>query len=182
MKGREWAYFFHMIEESKPYLMDVTIRTMRRKDISSVQQVATESWHDTYAEIIPERIRNRFLQSAYDNNTLRRRMKYSHMIVAEVNHEVVGFAQFSRPDEANNSLLNAIYIYPHYQGKGIGSKLLQAGINRLETAKAIYLHVEKGNDQGIQFYQARDFEVVAETEEQFIGHQLQTIQMVLKLK
>lgn len=161
--------------------MKALIRKMDVDDIEAVQQVATESWHDTYEGIIPRDIQDRFLQSVYSGGMLKSRMKRSYMFVAEVNGEVVGFANFSFVDQSKRSLLNAIYIYPHFQGKGIGTTLLEAGIAQLENVKSIYLHVEKGNEAGINFYKAKNFEIVAEINEEFVGHSLKTVQMVLKL-
>lgn len=161
--------------------METFIRKMTPEDIEDVQRVAKASWHDTYEGIIPIDIQDRFLRAAYSEQMLIDRMNRSYMIVAEMAGKIIGFANFSYPDEAKKSLLNAIYLYPHIQGKGIGTQLLQTGIDELDDVQSIHLHVEKANETGIQFYKAKNFEIVDKIEEDFAGHTLQTIQMVLRV-
>ncbi|MCO0601482.1 GNAT family N-acetyltransferase, partial [Peribacillus butanolivorans] len=68
-----------------------------------------------------------------------------------------------------------------YQGKGIGTALLKEGIKNLEGAKEIFINVEKDNQIGTTFYKAIGLEVVSEFDDNFDGHILKTVRMVLKL-
>ena len=161
--------------------MKYTIRKMQKEDISSVQHVAKTSWNSTYEGIIPLAIQERFLNSAYNNEMMLRRLKHSFLFVAEVDEKVVGFANFSPVKEEGEVELGAIYLYPEYQGMGIGTSLLREGIEGIEGVKKIYINVEKDNNSGITFYNAKGFEVVSEFEDDFEGHILKTVRMVLKV-
>lgn len=66
--------------------------------------------------------------------------------------------------------LAAIYLYPEIQGKGIGTALLQQAVKDLEGIKEIYINVEKENKIGMNFYEAKEFEIVNESDEEFNGH------------
>ncbi len=50
-----------------------------------------------------------------------------YSFVAEVENNIVGFANFSSVREDGKVELWAIYVHPEQQGRGIGSALLQKG-------------------------------------------------------
>lgn len=91
---------------------------------------------------------------------------------------VIGFANFTQVKANGTCELGAIYLYPAYQGRGIGTALLQKGIQELAGLQKLYLHVEKKNKIGLRFYKAKGFKTVQTYEENFGGLWLQTIQMV----
>jgi ribosomal protein S18 acetylase RimI-like enzyme len=153
---------------------------MQKDDILAVQQIAKVSWHDTYEGIIPLEIQESFLKSAYSDDMMLRRLEGSFMFVAEVSNGIVGFANYSPVREDGKVELGAIYIHPEYQGKGIGSSLLQTGID-LEGVKEIFINVEKENKIGMTFYKAKGFEIFSEFDDVFDGHTLKTVRMVLSI-
>lgn len=55
------------------------------------------------------------------------------------------------------------------------------GINNIDGAKEILVNVEKDNEVGINFYKASGFEVISEFDDDFDGHILKTVRMVLKV-
>lgn len=157
------------------------IRTMNNEDIAQVQDVAKKSWNSTYEGIIPLEIQEKFLKAAYNDERMKQRLERSFIFVAEVDGSIVGFANFSPVSDEGKADLGAIYLYPEYQGKGIGSVLLKQGINELEGIKEIYINVEKDNKIGKNFYDAKGFEVVKEFDDTFEGHTLKTVRMVLSV-
>ncbi|MBS4195957.1 GNAT family N-acetyltransferase [Lederbergia citri] len=161
--------------------MEYIIRKMNEEDIKEVQKVAGTSWNHTYKDIIPIEVQEKFLRSAYSDEMMQRRLKHTLMYVVVVDGKIVGFANFSRVDDSGIAELFAIYIYPEYQGKGIGTSLLKEGINNLENVKEIYMNVEKDNNNGKTFYNSKGFEVVSHVDEDFDGYILKTIRMVLRV-
>ncbi|MDW0109698.1 GNAT family N-acetyltransferase [Sporosarcina aquimarina] len=157
--------------------MDFIIRAMTIKDTTQVQQVAAASWHATYDGIIPLNIQNQFLKNAYSESMMARRIANSIVIVAEQQGKVVGFANFTQVDQAGESELAAIYLLPEAQGQGLGTALLLKGFEQLSGVKTIVLTVEKENEIGKTFYEAKGFHVMDEFEEDFDGHKLQSIRM-----
>ncbi len=154
---------------------------MKKKDISQVQHVARVSWNSTYEGIIPLEIQNNFLKKAYSYKVLKRKLKYSMMLVAEVHGKIVGFANYSHVSTEGSTLLGAIYIFPEFQGYGIGTAFLKEGVKIFDDVKEIQLNVEKHNLVGMRFYEAKGFERISETEEDFNGHTIHTINMKLKI-
>lgn len=161
--------------------MNYNIRPMQMKDINQVQSVAKTSWNATYEGIIPYEIQESFLRYAYNDVTMIGRMKNSLLLVAESNAVVIGFANFFELAHQGQIELAAIYLDPAFQGKGIGTALLNEGINSTENVKELYINVEKDNEIGKGFYLARGFKVVKEFEEDFDGHKLQSIRMMLEM-
>lgn len=159
--------------------MVATIRTMHYEDIQQVQEVAKKSWNATYEGIIPLEVQEKFLNAAYNDERMKQRLERSFIFVAEVDGNIIGFANFSPVSDEGKAELGAIYLYPEYQGKGIGSTLLQQGINDLDGIKEIYINVEKDNQIGKNFYDAKGFQVVKEFDDDFDGHILKTVRMVL---
>lgn len=155
------------------------IRKMKFEDITQVQHIAKISWHATYDGIIPLHVQTNFLRVAYHEEMLERRMHQSYMIVCEIDGEIIGFANFSLVNKAKEVELAAIYLDPLHQGKGVGTALLQAGLNHLSPVNKVYLNVEKENKIGRQFYEAKGFKLVKEFDDHFDGHVLKTVRMVL---
>lgn len=161
--------------------MDVIIRNMEEKDIRAVQLVAKLSWNATYEGIIPLEIQSRFLKLAYSVETLKKRLSNSFLYVAQYKNKIIGFANFSPVTKDGETELGAIYLFPKYQGKGIGTALLNYGISNLQGVKEVYLHVEKNNTVGISFYQAKGFQKVDEFDDYLFEHKIQTIRMCLRV-
>ncbi|HDX9577132.1 TPA: GNAT family N-acetyltransferase [Bacillus pseudomycoides] len=159
--------------------MNFVIREMKEEDIPSVQYVAKTSWNDTYKDIIPEVVQEKFLGHAYSDDMMKQRLQHSHFFVGEVDGEVVGFANFSPIKYQNEAELGAIYLLPTYQGSGMGTALLRKGITKLEGVKKIYINVESENKTGKAFYNAKGFAVVDAFEDDFDGYMLKTLRMVL---
>ncbi|WP_461200548.1 GNAT family N-acetyltransferase [Anoxybacillus sp. TBDG-1] len=155
------------------------IRKMKQEDIKQVQYIAKITWNATYEGIIPSDAQKNFLKSAYSDERMKQRLQHSTLFVAEVENSIVGFANFSSIREDGEVELWAIYVHPEQQGRGIGSALLQKGI-QIDGANKIYVNVEKDNQIGKSFYEAKGFEVVKEFDEEFDGHMLKTVRMVLK--
>lgn len=161
-------------------ILEFNIRNMQVHDIQQVQHVAKKSWHSTYEGIIPFEIQENFLQFAYSVEMMHKRVEQSFIFVSEVAGQIVGFADFLPVKEGEGELA-AIYLYPEYQGKGMGTALLQTGIKHSIGLKELFINVEKENDRGTTFYKAKGFEVVSEFDEDFDGHVLKTVRMVLKI-
>lgn len=175
-----WKQLHDVLMERQMH-MTTTIRTMQEKDIVAVQEVARTTWNSTYEEIIPLDVQANFLNMAYNPDQLKKRMEGSLFLVAEEMGRIIGFANFSfvQPDGAAE--LGAIYLHPQFQGKGLGTALMEEGIRLLPGVKSIFINVEKENWSGLSFYAAKGFQVVEEFNEDFDGHMLKTVRMELKL-
>ncbi|WP_216827385.1 GNAT family N-acetyltransferase [Alkalihalobacterium elongatum] len=158
---------------------ETVIRKATSEDIIELQKIAKETWHHTYEGLIPRDVQDQFIASAYSHENLEMRIIKSLFLVASVDNNVIGFANFFIKNTYAN--LGAIYIYPYAQGKGIGSNLLIRGIDELKNVPKIYVEVEAGNDVGETFYKAKGFQLVEEYDDEVYGHTLKTKRLVLNL-
>ncbi|GGM18491.1 N-acetyltransferase [Paraliobacillus quinghaiensis] len=161
--------------------MNVIIREMVKEDIKEVQDVAKASWNATYEGIISREIQERFLNAAYNNEMMEKRLEATILLVAEIENDIVGFANFSSIVREGKAELSAIYLKSEHQSKGIGTALLQEGVKKLENVREIYVDVEKENEAGKTFYDAKGFKTVEEFDDNFDGQILKTVRMVLKV-
>ena len=159
--------------------MAIQIRKAEIEDISSIQYIAKKSWNDTYKELIPVPIQEKFLKEAYSDEFMIKRVQQSLLMVAEDKVKLVGFANAFI--KGNKGELSAIYLLPEVQRQGIGSQLLEAMITKLNDINEIYVEVEKGNLIGERFYEAKGFKLVREYEDDFYGHTLQTKRLILNV-
>lgn len=161
--------------------MSFQIRDMKEEDIKEVQQVAKTSWNDTYRGLIPEYIQENFLNSAYSDEMMKRRLAVSSLYVAEADGKIVGFTNFSKVKEGGKVELGAIYLLPVIQGKGVGTALVNEGIEKAKNASKVFINVEKENEKGVNFYKAKDFKTLSEFEEDLEGHMTTMVRMVKDL-
>ncbi|MBW7977864.1 GNAT family N-acetyltransferase [Bacillus velezensis] len=179
-KGRaSFSSFF--IKKREANQVKPMIRAMKTNDIKQVRQVAERSWHHTYEGIIPRHIQDQFLESVYQDEMMERRLLHSLFFVAEEEGRVLGFANATPVQKDGNAELTAIYIDPDCQGNGIGTALLKECIRQSGGVKKLYVHAEKENRIALSFYQAKGFQWVCEFEEDFKGHTLQTVKLVLNI-
>ncbi|WP_088006445.1 GNAT family N-acetyltransferase [Indiicoccus explosivorum] len=159
--------------------MTVTIRKAEQEDIPGIQRTAKISWQNTYRALIPSHVQEQFIENAYSDEMMQKRLERSILIVAEEDGEIIGFANgFTNSEKAE---LAAIYLLPEVQGRGIGTRLLEAVVLNLDGYQELFVEVEKGNDRGEQFYEAKGFRFVREYEDELFGHKLRTKQLVLPI-
>ena len=141
------------------------IRDIQPGDFLAIRRVAGETWADTYRGIVPEGVQAEFMRRAYSEESLARRMDEGVFLVADLNEEVVGFADFY--SDSGEARLGAIYVLPNEQGRGAGTRLLEAGASRFPADMRITLRVERDNLSARRFYEAHGFRETGEFTEDF---------------
>jgi ribosomal protein S18 acetylase RimI-like enzyme len=157
----------------------VEVRDAGVDDVPAIQRVARTTWDHTYRESIPASVRAEFVSQAYSNYALRRRMESNFFLVAAEGWEILGFADFGSLSETEAEL-EAIYVLPEMQGRGIGARLLEAGIGRFPPRTRFVLRVERDNTRAQLFYEAHGFRRKGEHAEDFYGHVVHEVEMVLR--
>lgn len=158
------------------------IRQMTIQDISYVQKIAHETWKSTYAGILPEQIQTSFLNRAYSNEMMLKRMEKTYIVVAECEGVPIGYANFTKTDEDGDSELTALYVLPAYQHAGYGGKLLKMAISMIPDAKQLFVYVDGRNRIGRSFYEKQGFQLLKVFEEEFEGYPVETAQYVFVIE
>lgn len=158
------------------------IRRMTIQDISHVQQIAHETWKTTYEGILPEHLQTSFLNRAYSNEMMLKRMEKTCILIAECEGVPIGYANFTLADEDGDSELTALYILPSHQQTGYGGKLLQTALSLLPDAQQLFVYVDGRNQIGRSFYEKQGFQLLEVFDEEFEGHPVETAQYVLVIE
>ena len=113
-----------------------------------------------YAGIIPREVERRMLDSCYSLQSLSRALAAngSSCFVAESSGEVIGFAQFVRRSTESVELTR-IYVLPERQRRGIGMRLLDAGLAEFaeEGLRQVTVQVECDDHNGRRYYERAGF-------------------------
>ena len=98
------------------------------------------------------------------------RKKGSYVVLAEFNHRIVAFG--ITVTLRNQMHLVTLDVLPDFQGKKIGSLLLNHILNRarLDKIERIDLEVAEDNSKAIRFYRSRGFRAVKRLKEYYANN------------
>lgn len=134
--------------------MAYVVRRCTAEDAAQVAAVARRTWHATYAEIIPEAVRNAFLDQHYNHDLIARQAASGRMVflvAADDAGAIVGYGKAAHRKEPGDAELLAIYALPEHQGRGAGGQLLAAVLLSLAASRPVerlYVQVERDNAVG----------------------------------
>ncbi|SDF81832.1 Ribosomal protein S18 acetylase RimI [Halorubrum xinjiangense] len=139
------------------------------------------SWREAYDNILPEPVLDAMTVDPTPEEVEGWAEGFgdddSAVFVAVVDGTVRGFVDvrwgeentksFVGPDEAD---VKAIYVHPDWWGEGVGTALLDRGLDALpDRVEAVRLEAFADNDVGAGFYEARGFERVETDETEIAG-------------
>lgn len=141
------------------------IREAFPHDAEAMREVQRITWLATYPNeaygITKEDIEARFREDPETAKERQDRRRQSvctapfHSWVALKEMSIIGFC-IVKQDEHEN-LVQALYVLPDFQSKGIGKRLLQTALDWLGAEKEVVLNVASYNEKAIAFYHAFGF-------------------------
>lgn len=144
----------------------VEIRPARQTDLPIVAELARLIWRRCYAGMISEAQIEYMLASRYDPVPLASdvdsgRLAYTLLLV---DGEVVAFSAHGPADDPRELKLNQLYVHPDWQGRGLGSQLIEhvSSIARALGRAALVLTVNRRNARAQAAYRRHGFLVRAE--------------------
>lgn len=149
----------------------VKIRKATIEDVPKIQKIASMAWYDTYAKIMEAGTIAKFLEAAYNDERLERRIADSLFLVAENEDEVIGFANFINGTEL---FLSSIFVNPAFQRHHVGADLLEEGLKNFDEYDELFVEVASNNEHARSFYAKTGFELVREYEEELFGETVTT--------
>lgn len=140
-------------------------------DFPAIALVAQAAWRDTYTST-PASVQAQMMEHFYSPEALRRALHRpgSQFLVAVLDGEVVGFAAFvvAEPSVVE---LSRLYVLPSFQGRGIGTALLNRGEGRLPPdTRTLRVAVDSENQRARRFYERRGFGPCGENVVPAAGH------------
>lgn len=154
----------------------VSIRQATPTDAPTIQDVARESWHAAYDDLLGPATVEETIDEWYERPSLetsiddaRNRADAAFLVAEDATDGIVGFVHVipSREEPSVGSLLR-IYVRPRSWGDGVGTALLES----LEAAVGpafdrLRLLVLAENEVGVSFYESNGFERIEARESEF---------------
>jgi ribosomal protein S18 acetylase RimI-like enzyme len=146
--------------------MGITIRPWRKSDLESIRSITWRSWISAYASFIPESDLRFHLDTTYTEASLLRMFDDPLIqgFVAEAEGAIAGYARLFLASDENRLYVSSLYLLPDFQGKDIGSGLLEAaeGYAAEKGLDAIWIGVMVRNKQALLFYRKVGFLFIKE--------------------
>lgn len=135
-------------------------------DVVGMQEVFYKTWLATYPNeklgITAEDIEHRY-KDAFTEEALKKRAEQianppqGHtLLLAKEGEKVVGLCRIVVSED--NNRLQAIYVLPEYQGKGIGKMLWNEACKVFDENKDVVVDVATYNTNAIDFYKKLGFQ------------------------
>lgn len=143
----------------------ISIEKPTIKDVKNIQKIFYETWLATYPneeagitiEDIKEKFKNRFSKQAIKKrmDDILDKSGNTLFLVAKDGVSVVGVCKIVKKE--NNNQLQAIYVLPRYQKKGIGKMFWNNAVKFFGNKNDIIVRVATYNIQAINFYKKLGF-------------------------
>jgi ribosomal protein S18 acetylase RimI-like enzyme len=174
---------------------EVTIEPATPKDVKGMQEVFYKTWLATYPNeevgVTIDDIEDRYKDAFTEEVLSKRAEQIAHLrpghalFFAKDGDTVVGLCRVVRSETENR--LQAIYVLPEYQGRGIGTLLWNEAQKYLDKDKDIVVAVAEYNQNAIDFYTRLGFEDTGKRwkDEKFTmksGVQIPEMEMVKRVK
>jgi GNAT superfamily N-acetyltransferase len=153
-----------------------TIRIARPEDAAAVARIYVESWHDTYAAILPTRLLCAMTfkgQAARWRAAIRARGREQVLVAESDRHGLVGMSSLGPSRDralGYDGEIYTLYVDPAFLGRGAGRALLRGGFAALGargfSSCLIWAHAK---NPVRFFYEAMGGRLVAERTQRMMG-------------
>ncbi len=142
------------------------LRPATLDDVTLIQDLANESWKDTYGKILSKEQLEYMLDLMYSTQNIVKQMNqetYHYHIIQNQQLDPVGFIGFETNYEDNTTKLHRLYLIPSAKGLGLGKTTM----NQLKIWTKVYnnnriiLTVNK-NNTAKEMYEKQGFKVYHE--------------------
>ena len=146
--------------------MGIVIRPWQKSDLASIRRITWESWIFTYVTFIPEGDLKSYFDHHYAEESLDRMLADSsmHGFVAQMDGQVAGYARLFFKRDENRLYVSSLYCLPKFEGRGMGSRLLEAaeGYAIEKDLDELWIGVMVRNSGALDFYRKVGFQFVQE--------------------
>ncbi|WP_082234517.1 GNAT family N-acetyltransferase [Halobacillus massiliensis] len=141
----------------------ISVITAVASHIEGIRKVCIEGNKETYQHIYQPEYLNRVIKEYYNKDRILKETTelsrdWGGYFVALDGEDVVGAAGGGMTGSIDSELY-VLYLNPNRRNEGIGTLLLEAVTRQQKEwgAETQWVSVQKGNDKGIPFYEARGF-------------------------
>ncbi|KAK8113781.1 uncharacterized protein PG998_001727 [Apiospora kogelbergensis] len=156
---------------------DILVEIASTRDVDAMADVGTRSFNAMVGESVPQGELEAFMAAEYSAAAMAAELQCPEKITlvarTQDQNSVVGIVQLVRGetdaclqgDAAEKCCLQKLYVDPSVQGKGVGTKLIDAleGKARAEGLKEIWLTVWEDNSKAQKLYERLGYRKAGET-------------------
>lgn len=156
--------------------LDIAVRPARPDDAASVARVYIESWHDTYAGVLPAQLLCAMTpngQGARWRATIRARGNEKVLVAEHENFGILGMASYGAARDRAMGFdgeVFTLYVDPSFFGHGVGRALLRGAFDDLRqrgyTSCVIWAHAR---NPARFFYEAMGGRLIAARTAKMMG-------------
>lgn len=145
----------------------ITVERAQPDDTEEIQNVFYQTWLDTYPNTVPgvsvDDVNAYYTEklSAEGITKSRRRieggleLENQRFFVARIDGKIAGVCLVTKHEDKNQ--LNAIYVLPEFQGRGVGYTLWSEVLKYIDRTKDTIVEVVIRNTNAIAFYRQLGF-------------------------
>ena len=161
----------------------LTIERAKAEEVDAIKQVLSETWVATYADHLSRSTIEQVTTHWHDPKLLRSQIEKpgDHFAVAKEDGMIIGLITLIALNR-DELYLPRLYVRPEYQGKGVGTRLLNAALASYPIATVIRLEVEQQNAKGHSFWRSQEFVDTGTNIEQVGNDSIAVITMERRLK
>lgn len=133
------------------------------RHVNGIAKVCIDGYWATYGDTHPKEYINRIIKEFYNVDRISKEVNVSNKhwggyFVAIENDKILGAGGGGMIGEATGEVF-VLYLDPKRRNEGIGTKILEAITKQQKEfgANEQWVSVQKGNQKGIPFYEARGF-------------------------
>ncbi|WP_436345219.1 N-acetyltransferase family protein [Natronorubrum sp. FCH18a] len=149
-------------------------------DARAIVRINALAWRAAYDDLLPTDVLEQFdpdpPDEAVREYAARLRDDRDGIVLADADGAARGYSYFRWGDDTKSFVgpseagLKEIYVEPDYWGEGVGTALLERGLECLPPSiDRVRLEMLDGNDVGRRFYDARGFERTGSAEFEIAG-------------
>ena len=130
----------------------VNIRRAQISDFPSIAAVQTESWRDTYADVLPADYLQNQIAADLERHWNTVEIQPGDVVLVAEDDGIIGFiAVWCRPEP----FIDNLHVRPSRRSAGVGAHLVRAAARQLslQDRETAYLWVVADNERAIRFYE-----------------------------
>ena len=135
--------------------MNIIIKAMETEaEIRGKAYVHWKAWQEAYPGLVSPAYLEKLGLEKCEEIAFRRP---ENTLVAKDGEQVLGFVCYGGGDDPDTGEIFALYVLAAYYGTGLGTRLMDAGLERLRDCPEVRLWVLQGNARAIRFYEKCGF-------------------------
>ncbi len=161
----------------------LTIERAKVEEVDLIKDVLSKTWVATYADHLSHSTIEQVTTHWHDPRLLRSQIEKpgDYFAVAKDDGTVIGLITLIALNR-DELYLSRLYVLPAYQGKGVGTRLLNTAIASYPDASVVRLEVDQQNAKGHSYWRSQKFIDTGTNVEQIGEDSIAVITMERKLK